>query len=112
MIALIVAVGMIGSGLQGNSNSTVMPRRNFGTCLNKVVEQKMSDKLGEDAFKAAAKAACASEANSFRTAWVSYEVSMKTKRADAEQNANSQIDDYLTNAVDTYKESQTPPKPK
>ena len=39
---------------------------------------------------------------------------MKTKRADAESDANSQIDDYLQNAVETYKDSQTPPpaKPK
>jgi hypothetical protein len=112
MIALIVALGMTGAGLQGGANSTVLPRKNFGMCLNKVVEQKMSDKLADDAFKAAAQAACSNEANSFRTAWISYEVSMKTKRADAEQNANSQIDDYLTNAIETYKESQEPVKPK
>jgi hypothetical protein len=112
MIALVVALGMSGAGLQGNANATVLPRKNFGMCLNKVVEQKANDKLAEDAFKTAAKAACAKEETSFRTAWVSYEVSMKTKRTDAEQNAESQIDDYLSNAIETYKEMQTPVTPK
>ena len=110
MIAFVVALGMAGAGLQGAS-STVLPRKNFGMCLNKAVEKMMSDKLAADAFKTAAKAACANEANTFRTAWISYEVSMKTKRTDAEQNANAQIDDYLQNAAETYTESQTPPKP-
>ena len=112
MIALVVALGMSGAGLQGSANSTVLPRKNFGMCLNKFVEQKAEEKLAEDAFKAGAKTACAKEETSFRTAWVSYEVSMKTKRADAEQNANSQIDDYLTNAIETYKEMQVPVAPK
>jgi len=111
MIALVVAVGMAGAGLQGAS-STMAPRKNFGACLNKVVEAKMSDKLADDAFKTAAQAACEKEATAFRAAWISYEMSMKTKRANAEQNANSQIDDYLSNAIETYKESQEPVKPK
>ena len=59
MIALLVAFGLAGVGQPG-ANATVLPRRNYGTCLNKVVEQKMSDKLADDAFKAAAKAAFAS----------------------------------------------------
>jgi hypothetical protein len=110
-IVLVVALGMAGAGFQGAS-ATVLPRKNFGMCLNKFVEDKASDKLAEDAFKTAAQAACAKEAAAFRTAWVSYEVSMKTKRADAEQNASSQVDDYLSNAIETYKEMQEPVKPK
>ena len=104
MIEVVIALAMAGQG----PAAPVMPRKNFGNCLNKVVQGKVGDKLAEDAFKAAAKAACASEENAFRTAWVNYEVGMKTKRADAEQNANSQIDDYFQNAVENYKEWTTP----
>ena len=104
MIELVIALGLAGQG----PVAPVAPRKNFGNCLNKVVQSKVGDKLAEDAFKAAAKAACANEENAFRTAWVTYEVGMKTKRADAEQNAASQIDDYFANAVDNYKEWTTP----
>jgi hypothetical protein len=109
MIALIVALGMSGAAPAAPAAPT-MPRKNLGMCFNKVVEAKIGDKLAPDAFKAAAAAACTNEENAFRNAWIAYEVGMKTKRTDAEQNANSQIDDYLQNAVETYTESVKPPK--
>jgi hypothetical protein len=109
MIGLIVAAGMMGAVAQAPS-PPVMPRKNFGNCLNKVVQGKAGDKLADDAFKAAAKAACATEETAFRTAWITYEVGMKTKRADAEQNAESQIEDYYQNASENYKEWTAPPK--
>ena len=107
MIALVVAFGMMGAAAQAPA-APAMSRQNFGNCLNKQVQDKVGDKLAEDAFKAAAKAACASQESAFRTAWVNYEVGMKTKRAEAEQNANSQIDDYFQNAVDNYKDWTAP----
>jgi hypothetical protein len=109
MIGLIVALGFAAGAAAAPSPPT-MPRKNLGMCFNKVVESKMGDKLEPDAFKAAAVSACAAEENAFRTAWISYEVGMKTKRTDAEENANSQIADYLQNAVETYTESVKPPK--
>jgi hypothetical protein len=107
MIELIVAAGMMGAAAQVPS-APVLPRKNYGDCLNKFVQAKVGDKLAEDAFKTGVKAACATQETAFRTAWINYEVGMKTKRADAEQNAESQIDDYLQNAVDNYKEWTTP----
>lgn len=109
MIALVIALGMTGAAPAAPVPPTLQ-RKNLGMCFNKVVGDKMSDKLAEDAFKAAATTACAAEESKFRDSWVSYEVGMKTKRADAEENANSQINDYLQNAVETYVESVKPPK--
>lgn len=107
MISLVIALGLA-SGAPAAPSPPTMPRKNLGMCFNKVVETKMSDKLEADAFKAAAASACAAEESAFRNAWISYEVGMKAKRADAEENANSQIADYLQNAVETYTESVKP----
>jgi len=92
----------------------VRARQAFGQCLNRVVKDELPNKLDPDAVTARLKSACAAEANGFRTAWITYEVSMKARRSEAEQNADAQIDDYLQNAVDTYGDSVQPherPKP-
>jgi hypothetical protein len=87
-------------------------RRAFGSCLSKFVHDKLTDKMEGPAFKAAAKNACAAQSAAFRAAWVSYDVAMRTPRSEAEQNADSQIEDYLQNSTDSYVDSTTPAKPK
>jgi hypothetical protein len=74
------------------------------TCLSKITHDKVTDKMGVAKFTAAAKSACASQAAAFRTAWVSYDVAMRSRRSDAEQNADLQIEDLFQNAADIYKE--------
>lgn len=86
-------------------------RQAYGMCLSKFVHDKISDKMEANAFKAAMKAACATQEAAFRTAWVNYDVAMKTKRSDAEENAASQIDDYMQNSVEAYADSTIPAKP-
>jgi hypothetical protein len=78
------------------------PRKAYAGCLTKVVKDKTSDKLTADAFTAAAKAACAAEEAAFVKSIVDYDMAAGTKRADAEEGAKLQIEDYLANAADTY----------
>ena len=87
-------------------------RNALGQCLAKFIHDKLTDKMEAAAFKTAAKTACAAEATAFRTAWVSFDVAMRTPRSDAEQNADSQIEDYLQNTTDSYVDDITPQKPK
>ena len=105
MIVLPVAMLMAAAG----PAPTAMERRAFGQCLSKFVHDKLEAKMDPAAFKAAQKAACAQQEAAFRNAWIAYDMSMKTKRSEAEENAASQVDDYLTNSADTYASSIAPP---
>jgi len=110
MIVLAAAMMMAAPGAA--PSAPIQERRALGQCLSKFVHDKLTDKMEGAAFKAAAKNACAAQAAAFRAAWVTYDVEMKTRRADAEQNADGQIDDYLQNSTDSYVDGTTPAKPK
>ena len=104
MIVLPLAMLMAAAG----PAPTAMERRAFGQCLSKFVHDKLDAKMDPAAFKAAQKAACAAQEAAFRSAWVAYDVSMKTRRSEAEENAASQVDDYLSNSAETYASSIAP----
>src|SRR4051812_23862260 len=84
-------------------------RQAFGQCLSRFVHDKLEAKLDAAAFKAAEKAACAEQEAAFRNAWVAFDVAMKTRRSEAEENAAGQIDDYFSNSADSYASSIAPP---
>ncbi|MDB5692611.1 MAG: hypothetical protein JWO81_1674 [Alphaproteobacteria bacterium] len=106
MIVLTIAMAMAASGAGPVAPS--QERRAFGACLSKFVHDKLEAKMDPAAFKVAQKAACAAQEAAFRSAWVSYDVAMKTRRSEAEENAASQVDDYFQNSADTYVSSTTP----
>lgn len=108
MIALAVAA------LLANPTAPLAPaqaRKEFGACLTKYMHEAEPKKLDAAAYKAGAHTSCAAQESAFRTAWVAYDVGMKTRRADAEESAAAQIEDYLQNSVDTYTFATNPPKP-
>jgi hypothetical protein len=108
MIVLAVAMTMAASA------APVAPSRErnaLGMCLSKFVHDKLEAKMDAAAFRAAAKTACAAQDTAFRNAWISYDVAMKTRRSEAEENAASQADDYFQNSTDTYVSSTTPAPP-
>jgi hypothetical protein len=83
-------------------------RRAFGQCLSKFIHDKLEAKMDPAAFKAAEKAACATQETAFRTAWVNYYIAMNTKRSEAEENAAGQVDDYFANSAENYASSIAP----
>ena len=109
---MIVLAAMLMAGSAAAPAAPILERKALGTCLSKFVHEKLPDKMEAAAFRAAAKTACGAQVTAFRTAWVNYDVAMHSKRADAEQNADSQIDDYLQNSTDSYVDATVPAKPK
>jgi hypothetical protein len=108
---IVLAAAMLMAGTAGPAAPS-MERRALGACLTKFVHDKLSDKMDAVAFKAAAKTACAAQQTAFRTAWVSYDVAMKSSRAEAEENADSQVEDYLQNSAESYADATTPAAPR
>lgn len=108
---IVLAAAMMMAAPAAAPAAPLQERRALGQCLSKFVHDKLSEKMEGAAFKTAAKTACAAQAATFRAAWVSYDVAMRTPRADAQQSADSQIEDYLQNSTDSYVDGANP-KPK
>jgi hypothetical protein len=101
MLTLALAAALVAAPDAG-AGSPGQLRKDYGACLNKFVEASVKDKLAPDAFTTAAKAACASKEAAFRKSIVDADLRMKIKQAEAEENANMQVEDYVVNAADKY----------
>ena len=78
------------------------PRKAYSACLMKFEKTKAGEKLTAEQFVAAAKAACAAQEAAFKKSLVDYDVRSGMKRADAEEGAQLQVEDYLANTADTF----------
>jgi hypothetical protein len=99
MISLAIATALAAAQASGPA---LLPRKNYGACLNKFMKAKVSEKLDEAGFRSGAKTACAAEEAAFRDSLIAFDLKMKIKRAEAEDNASTQVEDYLVNAVENY----------
>lgn len=88
------------------------PRKAYSACLLKFEKAKSGEKLSTEEFVAAAKAACSAEEAAFRKSLVDYDVRAGIKRADAEEGAALQVEDYLANAADTFQVNNERTAPK
>ena len=88
------------------------PRKAYSACLMKFEKTKAGEKLTAEEFVAAAKAACAPQEAEFRKSLVDYDVRAGMKRADAEEGAQLQVEDYLANTADTFQVNNERTAPK
>jgi hypothetical protein len=98
-IALMIALALGAAPSPGPSQQA---RKAYSVCLQKMIKDKTEAKLSADAFTAAVKSSCASQEAALKQSLIAYDVATGVKRADAEEGANLQIEDYLVNAADTY----------
>lgn len=108
MISLALATLLSMSAAQG---PPLQPRTHFSACLSRFAKAKMADKMDEASFRAAAKTACAAEEEAFKASLVAFDTKMGAKRADAEEGATMEADDYLTSTTETYLVHTQPAKP-
>lgn len=78
-------------------------RKAYAECLNKVMRDHLEKKADAGAFDGAIQGACASQESGLRTALIASDVSRGFKRADAEEGAKLQIEDYLAVAKEDYR---------
>jgi hypothetical protein len=80
----------------------VQARRDYGVCLQRVLLEKVADRLSAEAFTAEVKTACAAEETALVRSVAALGVANGTTRADAEAAARQEADDFLGETVDTY----------
>ena len=88
-------------------------RKAYADCLRKTTSAHLSDKAAPDKFDAEVQGACATQEAALKDALVKSDLARGFKRADAEDGAKSQIEDYLAVAKEDYRgflESNTKPE--
>ena len=87
-------------------------RRAYSTCLTKLVKSELEAKTDPAGFEAKVMTACQSEQTAFRDAIIAVDVAAGIKRAAAEENASTEIGDFISNAKESFRdyyESKTKP---
>lgn len=98
-LALATALGIAAA----QSNPTIPSRDAFSACLSGFQKQSLAAKMDADAFDAAVQAQCAAQEAAFRNASVAYDVKMGSTRAQAQEDADFQVEDYLTMTKESYR---------
>lgn len=91
-----------------NPSSIDAPRRAFATCLKTFETNQLKAKIDAAAYAAAVKSACSGEAQALSDALVKYDVAMGTKRANAQANAERDVDDYRLTSEERYRDMMAP----
>jgi hypothetical protein len=102
MITLFIAVALA----VPNPSSIDAPRKAFAACLKTFESNQLNAKVAADAYSAAVKAACPSEAQALTDALVKYDVAMGTKRPAALANAQRDVDDYRLTSEERYRDTR------
>ena len=104
MITFVLALALAAP----NPSSIDAPRRAFASCLKTFESNQMRAKVAADAYSAAVKAACPTEAQALSDALVKYDVAMGNKRAAAQENAQRDVDDYRLTSEERYRDMSAP----
>ena len=109
MISFALATAMTLAAAQ--ADATTGPRRTFVSCLSGFRKKSASEKLSADAFSAAIKTACQTEAAALRQALVTSDVKVGIKRATAEANADEDLGYQLEAMNESFRDSVAPRSP-
>ena len=87
-------------------------RRAYSSCLTALVKSELDAKTDPAGFEAKIATACQSQQTAFRDAIIAVDVAAGIKRATAEENAATEIGDFIGTAKESfrdYHESKTKP---
>lgn len=87
------------------SDTTRASREAFTACLRTYVNQSIEDTMALDAFRAAYPQQCTAQQQAFRDAIVRREVAGRVSQADAQEQANLEIDDARLNFSERFEMS-------
>jgi hypothetical protein len=85
----------------GNVDTT---RAAFTKCLREHLKKSLEAKMGDAEYEMAVKSTCETERAAFRAAVIAANRAGGDNAADAQDNADMQIDDYHANFTDKFKD--------
>jgi hypothetical protein len=81
----------------------------FLTCLEQQVAAAKTQKIAGDAFETAVREACAASANALKAELIAFDLKNKVPRKLASEDAQLQVDDFLSTSVSQYKKAAAAP---
>lgn len=108
MIAIIMSSALVVVGMQG---AIAAPRTAFVACLKDASAKAESGNVAVANYQAFIANACANEANALKAALVAFDVKNGIKKAQAETDAQAQIDDYHAMSLEKYEYKKGGGKP-
>ena len=100
MITLVLALALAAP----NPASIDAPRSAFRACLKSFESNQMRANVAADAYSAAVKSACPTEAQALSDALIKYDVAMGNKRTAAQENAQRDVEDYRLTSEERYRD--------
>ena len=104
MITLVLALALAAP----NPTSIDAPRNAFRACLKTFESNQMRANVAADAYAAAVKGACTTEAQALADALIKYDVAMGNKRTAAQENAQRDVEDYRLTSEERYRDMSAP----
>src|ERR687890_411444 len=105
MIKMAIASAIYLVGMQAGITA---PRAAFVECLKQASKQAQSDKIAGETYADYARGRCTSQAQSLKSALVSFDVKNGIARKQASSDSDLQIDDYLQTSLGHYQMLATP----
>ena len=79
-------------------------RAAFTKCLRDDMRKSLEAKMGEAEYEMAMKSNCSTERDAFRAAVIAFDKAGGDSQANAEENADMQVEDYHANFTDKFKD--------
>ncbi|TMJ11461.1 MAG: hypothetical protein E6G94_16090 [Alphaproteobacteria bacterium] len=106
MISYVLAL-MLAAG-PASADKLALARREYSHCLKAFMDQSVKDKMTKEAFATALPTACSDKLQTFRTYSISSDTAVGIKRAVAEENAASEVQDLMANTKELFTDYTTP----
>ncbi|KTE19563.1 hypothetical protein ATE67_12940 [Sphingopyxis sp. H050] len=101
MLILTMLLAAMAPAPTGNVDTT---RAAFTKCLREHLKKSLEAKMGDAEYEMAVKSTCETERAAFRAAVIAANRAGGDNAADAQDNADMQIDDYHANFTDKFKD--------
>ena len=106
MIAMLAATAAAQA-----SDTTRAAREAFTSCLRTYVDNSMGDSMTQDVFDREYPQQCTTQETAFRAAVISRETALRATRANAEDQANIEIEDARVNFSERFMPPRAGPQP-
>jgi hypothetical protein len=113
MISSMLAMALAAAAPGPSPDAITRARKAYSACLSGFMKKSLKDGAEDSAFEKGLSPACATQEQAFRTAVIAADTASGMKRAAAEQNAATEVEDILANTTEMfkdYKSSNTSPK--